>query len=91
MASSQTHPVVAAGAPVSLRTGEAHTLKMMMSAPTTQPKKVPRIKRLGRLPRLGAKPHARGKRYWLTVTKQRRRPWKAKVMSLNWTVGVRPL
>jgi hypothetical protein len=47
--------------------------------------------RLGLAPRLGANPHSdRAKKYCEVTMRLRTRPWRAKTMSLNWTVGVRP-
>jgi hypothetical protein len=48
-------------------------MKRTTTMPTTQPKKMPRMKRLGLLPLLGVKPQAPGKKYWLVVMTDSRR------------------
>lgn len=88
MVSSQTQESMAVRLS---RSGEPRTTKMMTTAPRMQPRKMPNMKRLGRLPRLGVKPHCLGKKYWLVTTKDMISPLAAKVMSLNCTVGVSPL
>jgi hypothetical protein len=51
---------------------------------------MPRIVRLGLVPRAGVKDHSGAYRYCEVVMRESMRACSAKVMSLNWTVGVRP-
>lgn len=88
MVSSQTQESMAVRLS---RSGEPRTIKMITTAPRMQPRNMPKMKRLGRLPRLGVKPHCLAKKYWLVTTKDIMSPLAANVMSLNWTVGVSPL
>lgn len=54
-----------------------------------EPRAIPRMVREGRVEE--TRKFQTGGRYWVSVIRERTRAWRAKAMSLSWTVGVRLL